>query len=663
MADEERLVVALEARVRDFEKNFSKAQATANKRLGAIEKRAERSAANLKEVFAKAGESINLGLSTLGVGGFAVGGGIAGAAGLVGTLKGVASSISEMSAEAKKSGIAVEPFQELSYAAQQAKVSTDALSDGLKEMQLRAEEFVFTGQGSGAEAFQRLGYTADQLKEKLKDPAVLFEEIIDRLKQFDKAAQIRISDEVFGGTGGEQFVRFLEQGRKSIAESRTEARELGVVMDSSTVKKAEELDAKFNQLSLTIETRLKGGVVNVASAFDEWAASVQSFLTKVGNWDGWAKLSAGYAPPAGVTKIDPNDPMSAARAKLAAGLGAGQTGPLRKGSSEDWVWTPDPNAGKPPPKKTATKNTYDYDDLHTASQQRLTDLQTEQTALGMTTERAAAYRFEQEAIATAKAHDITLTPQQTTQLQALAAQYGRVTAQIEQTRMSQQRMQELQQELGSLAMSSISGLIDGTKSWNDVLADTLDLLAQMILKAALLGEGPLAGGGSSGGGGLLGTIVGGVASLFTGGMGGGIGLFANGGVMTPQGPRRLKRYAGGGVSKEAGIFGEAGPEAAVPLPDGRRIPVEMRVPETSKMAGMYMTATTTNHLKLAPVYNNTFSGDGSQASGANFQRAMEKNNMDLERMVKSILVDDLRAQGSFSRALQGRFGLNPMRGV
>jgi hypothetical protein len=35
----------------------------------------------------------------------------------------------------------------------------------------------------------------------------------------------------------------------------------------------------------------------------------------------------------------------------------------------------------------------------------------------------------------------------------------------------------------------------------------------------------------------------------------------------------LVKFAKGGIATEASIFGEAGPEAAVPLPDGRRIPV------------------------------------------------------------------------------------------
>lgn len=51
-----------------------------------------------------------------------------------------------------------------------------------------------------------------------------------------------------------------------------------------------------------------------------------------------------------------------------------------------------------------------------------------------------------------------------------------------------------------------------------------------------------------------------------------------GGIMTSRGPLRLNRYASGGVARGAqmAIFGEgSGPEAYVPLPDGRAIPVNI----------------------------------------------------------------------------------------
>jgi len=56
-------------------------------------------------------------------------------------------------------------------------------------------------------------------------------------------------------------------------------------------------------------------------------------------------------------------------------------------------------------------------------------------------------------------------------------------------------------------------------------------------------------------------------------------FFANGGVMTSRGPMPLKQYARGGVanSPQLAMFGEGStPEAYVPLPDGRSIPVKMK---------------------------------------------------------------------------------------
>jgi hypothetical protein len=54
--------------------------------------------------------------------------------------------------------------------------------------------------------------------------------------------------------------------------------------------------------------------------------------------------------------------------------------------------------------------------------------------------------------------------------------------------------------------------------------------------------------------------------------------FAMGGIMTANGPLKLKRYAAGGIATgpQLAMYGEGSrPEAYVPLPDGRSIPVTM----------------------------------------------------------------------------------------
>ena len=55
--------------------------------------------------------------------------------------------------------------------------------------------------------------------------------------------------------------------------------------------------------------------------------------------------------------------------------------------------------------------------------------------------------------------------------------------------------------------------------------------------------------------------------------------FAMGGIMTANGPLKLKRYAAGGIATgpQLAMYGEGSrPEAYVPLPDGRSIPVTMK---------------------------------------------------------------------------------------
>lgn len=167
--------------------------------------------------------------------------------------------ITDLAAEAKTAGVAFKEFQALKYAADRNQVSLAALTDGLKELQLRADEFIKTGKGSGAEAFQRLGFTATDLSKRLKDPAALFEEIIARLQRVDKAAQIRISDEIFGGTGGEQFVRFLDQGVEGIRRLKAEFANSGNLITPEQVKRAEDMRAAVQ--------RLREAVSNVARAF------------------------------------------------------------------------------------------------------------------------------------------------------------------------------------------------------------------------------------------------------------------------------------------------------------------------------------------------------------------------------------------------------------
>lgn len=197
--------------------------------------------------------------------------------GLAAAMKASVTSVAELSRQSRMAGIDVEAFQELKFAAEQNRIGVDVLTDGLKELGLRADEFVQTGAGSAAEAFQRLGYSSEELSEKLKNPKELFIEIIDRLQEFDRAAQLRISDEVFGGSAGERFVELVDKGAEGLREQIKLGNDLGLVLSREVVQAAEEVDKKFNLIADTIRTKVKGYILEAMAGWMIFYNSFQAF--------------------------------------------------------------------------------------------------------------------------------------------------------------------------------------------------------------------------------------------------------------------------------------------------------------------------------------------------------------------------------------------------
>ena len=195
----------------------------------------------------------------------------------VAVIRDAAGAIASIGDEARRAGLDVKSFQELKYVAEQNRVSVDALTDGIKELNLRADEFIVTGGGSAAEAFQRIGYSAEDLKRKLEDPADLFTEIIGRLGELDNAAQIRIMDEIFGGTGGEQFVQLIEAGEAGIRDTIKAANDLGIVLDEQMIEQAEEIDRQFNAIATTVGTNLKAAIVSAVGSLGQFIDSFNEF--------------------------------------------------------------------------------------------------------------------------------------------------------------------------------------------------------------------------------------------------------------------------------------------------------------------------------------------------------------------------------------------------
>jgi hypothetical protein len=123
------------------------------------------------------------------------------------------------------------------------------------------------------------------LQEQLGNTDQMFLDIVERMQGLEgEAARIRVADEIFGGTGGEQFVRMIAAGEAAIRGLMNEAREAGYVLDETMIRRADETRDKMNQLSRMINMQLNSALVDlapIALAAAEAFAEVAKFVSEV----------------------------------------------------------------------------------------------------------------------------------------------------------------------------------------------------------------------------------------------------------------------------------------------------------------------------------------------------------------------------------------------
>lgn len=206
----------------------------------------------------------------------AVMGGVA--AGAVWGAERLVSGVTDLGAEVKNAaervGVGTTWLQEWQYVGKQFGVQNDALVDGLKELSLRADEFVMTAGGPAAEAFERLGVNIDDLRKTGGDTAAMFDLVRSRLGEVDNdAARQRIMDEIFGGQGAEQMVEMLQTSRKEIEAMMRAGHERGAILTPEEIENSRKYTRQMGDLKQVlfgIQTQVVGQLL---PGITEWIKS------------------------------------------------------------------------------------------------------------------------------------------------------------------------------------------------------------------------------------------------------------------------------------------------------------------------------------------------------------------------------------------------------
>ncbi|CAP44773.1 phage tail protein [Bordetella petrii] len=186
-------------------------------------------------------------------------------------VAGVAEMGNEIQTASERLGVGTDWLQQWMYVGRQFGVQNDAMVDGLKELSLRADEFVLTAGGPAAEAFGRLGITTAQLKKTKGNTDALFNLVLGRLREVDNfAARQRLVDEIFGGTGGEQMAQMVSATREEIEAMMRAAHQVGAIIPPEQVAAAREYTRQMGDLQQML-TGIRTSVVGaLLPAVNEW---------------------------------------------------------------------------------------------------------------------------------------------------------------------------------------------------------------------------------------------------------------------------------------------------------------------------------------------------------------------------------------------------------
>lgn len=186
-------------------------------------------------------------------------------------VSGVTDLGNEVKNAAERVGVGTTWLQEWQYVGKQFGVQNDALVDGLKELGLRADEFVVTAGGPAAEAFGRLGISIDDLRKTGGDTATMFDLVRSRLGSLENdAARQRVMDEIFGGQGAEQMVEMLAASREEIERMMQAGRDRGAILTEEEIENSREYTRQMGDLR-TVLFGIQASVVGeLLPAINEW---------------------------------------------------------------------------------------------------------------------------------------------------------------------------------------------------------------------------------------------------------------------------------------------------------------------------------------------------------------------------------------------------------
>jgi len=193
-------------------------------------------------------------------------------------------TMADVADQAGKAGISAEEFDKLSFAAQDAGVSTSVLSKSIRELRFMMKD-ALTDTKKMTLLTEGLGFTEEEVRSGKIKSIELFQRVAQAIStQENDTQKLAIATAFFGDKVANDMLPVLEQ----IAKNPDIFKGL-ITASEATYKAADELDTKFGKLWHNIKT----GVAIATLAVTEQVGKQQDIFSKFFSWL-WEHSPTGY---------------------------------------------------------------------------------------------------------------------------------------------------------------------------------------------------------------------------------------------------------------------------------------------------------------------------------------------------------------------------------
>jgi hypothetical protein len=220
----------------------------------------------------------------------------AGLSNLGATVRGVVADLGGLQDAADRIGLGTEDLQGLQAGFKLAGVD---IADTNSALEIFAERLGSAAEGQGALApiLKRAGIALRDQRGEMRPTLDLLRDLAALMQAAgSEQERLALAQDAFG-KGGRSLVLALQGGPQAVDEIIRSAREAGLVLDESLVKRAAELDDKFDLLTMRVAAWAKATVIGAADVVAGWteAGTAAEHFTEAFSPEEQAKIEVNVA--------------------------------------------------------------------------------------------------------------------------------------------------------------------------------------------------------------------------------------------------------------------------------------------------------------------------------------------------------------------------------